>query len=194
MISIGDRIKEAFDHMGRGDYLLALTPICIAIDITSQKHFGTARSSRNTYKKFVKEYLWLISYVGLPGLMATTIRIPFSHGEAKTDASGNIGIEDVIYHVVRCSLIHADEKSAKVIWNKAISLGIDEQSGSLILNQQLIWGLIASVVFCPINKNESLPPDYWLQIADFKMFVSELWGRVDIAKRVIKLYTGISIQ
>jgi hypothetical protein len=53
--------------------------------------------------------------------------------------------------------------------------------------------LIAAIVFCPINNNESIPNQYWLQVADFKMFISELWGKMDIAKRVVKLYTGIAI-
>lgn len=194
MISVGERIKEAIDHMDRGDYALALTPVCIALDITSQRHFSKNRSSRSTYKRFVQENLWLISYIGFPGLMATSIRIPFSHPEAKPDSAGNIGLEDVIYHVIRCSLIHSDDTSAKVNWNNAISLDIDPSSGNLILNPQLIWGLVGAVVFCPANKAEVIPNQYWLTIADFKMFASELWGRIDIAKRIVKLYTGITIH
>ncbi len=192
MISVGQRIQEAIDHMDRGDYALALTPACIALDITSQRHFGAKRSGRTIYKRFIQEHLWLITYVGLPGLMATTIRIPFSHPEVKADAAGNIGIEDVIYHVIRCSLVHSDDKSAKVTWNNAISLGMDG-SGNLVLNPQLIWGLVAAVVFSPTNKGESIPEQYWLHVADFKMFISELWGRIDIAKRVVKHYTGLSV-
>jgi len=192
MISVGQRMQEAIDHMDRGDYALALTPACIALDITSQRHFGAKRSGRTIYKRFIQEHLWLITYMGFPGLMATTIRIPFSHPEVKADAAGNIGIEDVIYHVIRCSLVHSDDKSAKVTWNNTISFGSDN-SGNLILNHQLIWGLIGAVVFSPANKGESIPDQYWLRIPDFKMFISELWGRIDIAKRVVKLNTGVSI-
>jgi hypothetical protein len=192
MISVGQRIQEAIDHVGRGDYALALTPACIALDITSQRHFGAKRSGRTIYKRFIQEHLWLITYMGFPGLMATTVRIPFSHPEVKADAAGNIGVEDVVYHVIRCSLVHSDDKSARVTWNNAISLGIDP-SGNLSLNPQLIWGLIGAVVFSPANKDESIPDQYWLRIADFKMFISELWGRIDITKRVVKHYTGVSI-
>jgi len=192
MISVGQRVQEAIDHMSRGDYVLALTPTCIALDITSQRHFGSKRSNRNIYKRFIQEHLWLITYMGFPGLMATTIRIPFSHPDIKADAAGNIGVEDAIYHIIRCSLVHSDEKSAKIVWNNAISLGIDP-TGNLILNPQLIWGLLGAVVFSPANKDESISNQYWLSIADFKMFISEAWGRIDIAKRVIKLHTGISI-
>ncbi len=61
-------------------------PVCIALDITSQRHFSKNRSSRSKYKRFLQENLWLISYMGFPGLMASSIRIPFSHPEAKPDS------------------------------------------------------------------------------------------------------------
>ena len=70
MIFVGERIKEAINHMNRGDYALALTPVCIALDITSQRHFSKNRSSISTYKRFLQENLWLISYMGFPDLMA----------------------------------------------------------------------------------------------------------------------------
>jgi len=120
-----------------------------------------------------------------------SIRLDANYAAAYV-AAGNIGIEDVIYHVIRCSLVHCDDKSAKITWNNAISLGIDP-SENPILNHQLIWGLIGAVVLSPANSDESITEQYWLLIADFKMFISELWGRIDIAKRVVKHYTGVSI-
>lgn len=192
MLSVGQRIQEAIDHMDRGDYLLALTPACIALDITSQRYFQKTSGSRSTYKEFIKEHLWLITFMGIPGLMSSAIRVPFSHPNVQADAAGNIGIEDVIYHVVRCSLVHSDEKSVKVVWNNVIHFGIDS-SGNLILNPQLIWGLIGAVVFSPVNKEESIPDRYWLIAGTFKMFISELWGRIDIAKRAVKYMTEITI-
>jgi len=193
MISVGQRIQEAIDHMDRGHYMLALTPVCIALDITSQRHFGVDRSSGSNYKNFIQEYLWLLTFMGVPGLMCTTIRIPFSHPEVRADAAGCIGIEDVIYHLVRCSLVHSDERSAKVSWNQMISLGIDNSSGNLILNPKLIWGLIGIVVFSPVNRGETIPDQYWLIAGGFRMFISELWGRIDIAKRIVKNVTNVSI-
>ena len=193
MVPVGRRVQEAIDHMAKGELELALTAICIAVDITSQRHKGTTRSSRSAYKAFIREYLWLITYMGFPGLMATTVRVPFNHPEAKPDAAGNIGIDDIVYHVVRCALIHSDEGARRVKWNSAISLGNDDQ-GNLILSDKLIWGLAGAVVFAPVNKAETLPDTYWLTIADFKMFVSEMWGREDVAKRVINFYTGAGIS
>lgn len=193
MISVGRRIQEAIDHMDKGEIALALTPACIALDITSQRYAGAKRSGRKIYKKFIKDHLWLITYMGFPGLMATTVRVPFNHPDVTLDAAGTVGIEDVIYHVIRCTLVHSDDKASKIVWNKAIALGMD-QNGNLVLSESLVWGLVGVVVFSPVNKSETVPDTYWLKIADFKMFISELWGRIDIAKRVVKIHTGVTIQ
>lgn len=190
MVSVGERVQEAIDRMGEGKITQALTPACIALDVTSQRHAGAKRSGRALFKRFVREHLWLITYVGFPGLMASTVRVPFSHPDVQPDAAGTVGIEDIIYHVVRCSLIHSDEKASKIVWNRAIALGHDQQ-GNLVLNQGLVWGLVSAVVFAPVNKGESIADSYWLQVGQFTMFISELWGRIDLAKRFVKFHTGV---
>lgn len=192
MVSVGRRVQEAIDHMGKGEIALALTPACIALDVTSQRYVGASHSSRAHFKQFVQDHLWLITYMGFPGLMASTVRVPFTHPDLKPDASGTVGLEDIIYHVIRCSLVHSDEKAAKIVWNKVIALGQD-QSGNLVLSESLVWGLLGAVIFSPVNKAETVPDTYWFSIADFKMFVSELWGRLDLAKRVVKIYTGVQV-
>jgi len=190
MISVGRRVQEAIDHMGKGEITLALTPACIALDITAQRHSNAKRSGRTHFKKFIQDYLWVITYIGFPGLMTPTLRIPFSHPEVKADAAGNVGIEDIIYHIIRCSLIHSDQPTAKIIWNKAVGLGKDP-NGNLVLSENLVWGILGAIIFSPHNKAEKIPDTYWFRIADFQMFISELWGRIDLAKRVVKLHTGI---
>ena len=192
MVSVGRRVQETIDHMSKGETPLALTSACIALDITSQRHAGVKRSGRSHFKRFVSDYLWFITYVGFPGLMASTVRVPFSHPDVKADAAGTVGVEDIIYHVIRCSLIHSDEKAAKVVWNNAIALGLD-QHGSLVLNNGLVWGLVSSIVFSPENKAETIDAEYWLKVGEFKMFISELWGRIDLAKRIVKFHTGIDV-
>jgi hypothetical protein len=192
MIFVGQRVQEAIDHLDRGRFALAVTPACLALDVTSQRFYGAGPSGPTLIRRFVQEHLWLIAFMGFPGLGSAAIRIPFSHPEAKPDAAGTVGLDDVICHVIRYSLIHVDDRSARITWTNARSLGLDP-SGHLILNSNLIWGLIGAVVFSPANKNELIPDNYWLHIADFKMFISELWGRIDIAKRVVTLYTGASI-
>ncbi|MCA9371553.1 hypothetical protein KC726_01510 [Candidatus Woesebacteria bacterium] len=186
MLTIGDRIKKAIDEMEKGQIEHALTEVCIAIDITAQKISGKSRSSKSDYKKFVSNYMWLISYMGLPGIMAGTIRIKFDHKDVKPDATGYCGVEDIVYHIIRCGLIHATGLDERIIWSDNTIIGSDEK-GNLTLCNKFIWGLVGAVIFCPENKNEKIDENYWIKIDDYKFFIQELWGRVDLAQRIIKL-------
>lgn len=192
MVTVGDRVKETIDYMSKSEVVQALTPICIALDITSQRHAGAKRSGKALFKRYIQDYLWLITYVGFPGLMTSKVRVPFNHPDLKLDQAGTVGIEDIIYHVIRCSSVHSDEKESMIVWNDNLALGIN-QHGQLVLSTNLVWGFVSAVVFSPKNVNESIPPEYWLRIGQFSMFISELWGRVDLAKRIVKHRTGISI-
>jgi hypothetical protein len=88
MISVGKRVQEAIDYMTKGEIPSALTPACIALDVTSKRHADAKHSGRTLFKRFVKDYLWLITYVGFPGLMAFTVRVPFSHPDVQSGCSG----------------------------------------------------------------------------------------------------------
>ena len=53
--------------------------------------------------------------------------------------------------------------------------------------------MLAAVITSPLNKAEAVPDSYWIAVGTFKMFVSEWWGRIDLAKRVVKTNTGIDV-
>lgn len=184
MVTVGDRIKEAIDDINQEKLELALSHVCIAIDITARKLSGAEKSKKTDYKKFLLEYMWLITYMGIPGLMAPGISFNFKHKDIKSDAEGRCGIEDVIYHVIRCGLIHSTGADSKIVWSHDINIS---DGKNLVLPDNLIWGLIGAVVFCPANKDELIPEIYWISIDGFKFFIQEIWGRVDLAQRVIKL-------
>lgn len=137
--------------------------------------------------------MWLITFIGFPGLMSSEVRVPFSHPDVLANSVGTVGIEDIVYHVIRCGSVHTDGSESKINWNKNISLAIDNISGNLVLHENLVWGLLAAVIFSPANKNEAIPDSYWISIWGFKNFVSEYWGRIDLAKRIAKEVTGIII-
>ena len=188
-MTIADRIKKSIDSMEQGDIEESLTQVCIAIDITVKNLYELDRSSGQKYKEFISEYMWLISYMGIPTLMASTIRVPLKHKDVKSDSNGCCGIEDVIFHIIRCKLIHSTGPGSSIIWGENPICSMKGEG--LVLSKNLVWGLIGSVVFCPINKNESIDESYWISVDDFKFFIQEVWGRIDLAVRVIKLNNKI---
>lgn len=54
-VSVGARIQSVIDHMGKNEIELALSDVCIAVDITAQKYYGESRSSASCYKRFLKK-------------------------------------------------------------------------------------------------------------------------------------------
>jgi hypothetical protein len=61
-------------------------------------------------------------------------------------------------------------------------------TGTMLLPRGLVNGLLGSVIFNEVNKNETIGEKYWMNISDFKMFISELWGRADLAERIRRFY------
>lgn len=192
MITIGERIKEAIDYMEKGKIEHALTPTYIALDLTSKKVAGKDKSAKSDYKKFISDYMWLITYMGLPSVMTNAVKVHFSHPDIKSDAAGYCNIEDVVYHVIRCGLIHSTGLDSKIQWSDDVVLGGDG-FGNLIISSKFIWGLIGAIIFCPKNHNESIEERYWIKVGSFQFFIQEVWGRLDLAKRAISINTGIQI-
>ena len=56
-VSVGQRVQSMIDHMSKGEIELALSDICIAVDITAQKYYNEPTSSAACYKRFLKEYM-----------------------------------------------------------------------------------------------------------------------------------------
>jgi hypothetical protein len=61
--------------------------------------------------------------------------------------------------------------------------------GRLWMPSGLVRGLLGSVIFNQVNQGETIAEDCWISISDFRMFVSELFGRQDLAERIMKFYS-----
>ena len=78
-VSVGQRVQSMIDHMSKGEIELALSDICIAIDITSQKYYNEPNSSASCYKRFLKENIWMIVVTGMGSLITEAVKLPFTH-------------------------------------------------------------------------------------------------------------------
>ena len=153
-VTVGDRIQSVIDHMEKGEIELALSDVCIAIDVTSQKLYGE-KSSASCYKRFLKDNMWIIIVTGMGSLISESIKIPFQHEDIKSDDQGYCTLEQIVYHVMRCGLIHGTGEDSKIIWNYRIPLALDPH-GYLNLSPSFIWGLVLSVVVCEANEHEKV--------------------------------------
>lgn len=148
MITVGDRVRYAIEDIEKGRFEVALHHIAVALDVTAQRRNNSTHSSKTHYKSLLIEYAWLIEMMAFHGVNSETS--VFGNYPIKGNVEPTFA--DLIYHVVRCSLVHDVGLPDNFSFTKQ-NLIIYEYK-KLIFPEKLIWGLIAIVVFSPENKGE----------------------------------------
>ena len=128
-----------------GFYEEDLCLTCNAIDACSALTYPN-KGVTNRYKLFLKTHFRTISEMGFPGISASGIRIKVNAKipELKTDNDGFVDMEQIIYHVVRCGLVHSCSINTSIIFTEQTMIG-DWNADKFYLPKALVWGLIAAV-------------------------------------------------
>jgi len=176
MKTVSEFVQEAIDFTDRGLFELALTSTCAAFELTAQKV-----SSDINYKKIIDENWWLISFVGFPQLTLPYLEFPVIIKEISLNPR-NHSLKEIVTFV----LVHTLRNR---VLPASVGLSYDgkfnRQDGKLLIPNNLIFGLLGYVIFNPVNKDEIISDNYWFNISSFKMFVSEFWGRIDLAEHIV---------
>lgn len=185
MKTVGENVKEAIDFVNSGLYQNAFYPTVSALEITIRKFAGKEKLSEDDFKLFIRQNWSLITFMGMPRALPLPMNIPFGLKRLVPQFNVHHGAEEIVLLVILQTL-----KFGRLPDVFAVnSLGIFEiRENKLYLPIGLINGLLGSIIFNPANKDEKIGENYWISIADFKMFISELWGRADLAARIMKFY------
>ncbi len=181
-MAIRDRIKEAIDKLKLNDPINALIQVSIAIDSTGKKiYLGKKTSFR--CKKFLEDNRGFISRVAfgkleIQGPMLFPIQA--SKGSKKTRT-----LEEVLYHLVRCSLLHEGElpNEVEITSKNEIGMTID---GKVLLPVNMIWAMILAVIGSDVNRLERLPPGYTASIEDVAIDLNDFWGNSERIYSLVK--------
>jgi hypothetical protein len=178
MISIGQRVQYAIDDAGQDRFELALQNVAIALDVTAKRHYNSEKSSKSNYKRFLKEYSWLIELMAFNGINLDDSKF----GNFPIDGNPEPTFQDLIYHVIRCNLVHDEGVPANFEFTDSDTITLEKDR--LCFPKRLIWGLIAVVVFCPCNSNEKTAEGYWVSIFDNRFVINDFWGQ-EFAARIV---------
>jgi len=186
MKQVGELVQEAIEAMECGATESAFALSCAAIEETLKKTLETDALSGGDYQRFIKQHWQLLSFMGLPRALPMPLDVDF---KLKTIVHGfNIsGAEELILHLVRQTAA-TGRMPAQFKFHSGSAFEIRGQQ--IFIPATLIGGLVGIVIFQPANKDQSVPDKYWINISDFKMFVSEFWGRIDLAERIMNFYLG----
>jgi hypothetical protein len=184
-ISVGESVQEAIELTNQGFYERAYLPTANAISATIAKATDGDGSSELAIQRFVKEHFRLVTFMGMPRALPLPLNIPFAIKRILPQFNPLHGAEEIVSLTVTDTL-----KFVGLPENFAVgSSGIFEvRDGRLWLPIGLVSGLLGSVIFHPVNLGETIGDACWISISDFKMFVSELFGRSDLAERIMKFY------
>jgi hypothetical protein len=185
MNTVGEYVQEAVDFMNSGSYLRAVAPTVLAIDATMRKTSEKENSSEDDYKRFLKQNLPLITFMGMPHALPLPMSVPFGLKRIVPQFNVHHGAEEIILLVIR-ETSKFGRMPAEFAFNSSGKFEIKDNK--LLLPRGLVNGLLGSVIFHPTNKDEIIGEKYWMNISDFKMFISELWGRADLAERIMNFY------
>ncbi len=178
MITIGTRVKYVIDEVEKANFELALEHVAIAIDVTAKKYYKGRRSSKSNYKNLLREYSWLIELMAFFGInLEESI-----FGNYPIEGNLEPTFQDLIYHVIRCNLVH-DEGIPNNFEFSDVDM-ITMRKDHLIFPKRLIWGLLAIVVFCPVNEDERTDDGYYLSIFQNQFHINDFWGMEDVAKHI----------
>lgn len=178
IITVAQRVSHAIDSIRRGEYEFALQDAAVAIDVTAQRHYGRSRATKRDYKRFLGEYLWLIELMALNG-----INLEESFFQNLTQTIPGVPrprFTDLLYHVVRCGLVHDTGIPSNVEFVPGRTLMLADDY--IRLPAQVIWGLLAIVVFAKANSAEQSAGDYFLSYKDRQFLIRDHWGREDLLR------------
>ena len=185
METVGEYVQEAVDFMNSGAFLRAVAPTACAIEATIGKSLEKVALSEDDYKRFLKQNWSLVTFMGMPRALPLAMNVPFGMKRIVPSFNVHHGAEEIILLVIRETLKFG-RLPAEFAFNSTGAFEV--KNGKMLLPRGLVNGLLGSVIFHPVNKDETIGEKYWMNISDFKMFISELWGRQDLAERIMKFY------
>ncbi len=184
MKQVGELIRETIETMDTGATDAAFALTCAAVQATLKKSLETDDLTMGDYQNFIKQHWRLLTFMGLPRALPMPFEVDF---KMKTACPGfNLsGAEDTVLHLVR-QTAQMGRLPAQFRFHPGATFEVHGQQISVPVT--LIGALVGIVIFQPVNRGEVVPDKYWINVSDFKMFISEFWGRMDLAERIMNLY------
>lgn len=184
MKQVGELVQETIEEVECGATESAFALTCAAVEETLKKTLETDALSGGDYQKFIRQHWQLLAFMGLPSALPMPLDVDF---KLKTICHGfHInGAEELVLHLVRQT---AAMKRLPHQFKFDSGNFFAVRGQQIVIPATLIGALIGIVIFQPANKNEKVPDKYWINISDFKMFISEFWGRIDLAERIMNFY------
>lgn len=184
-LRVGTLVKEAADLNEAGRSSEAFLKACLALRETVVKISGSDDPRLPELRNVIDEYWELIRFMSFPGIESPYVDLPIVIREISLNPRRQYTTKEIVLHLVSQSLRSGMMPEG---FGFTGSIHFEKKGETLLIPVTLISGLLAFSVVHPMNESEQVPEKYWISISDFKMFISEFWGRMDLAVRIRKFY------
>lgn len=147
-MSVQSFINAAKTLYAENFYEESLCLVCSAIDASAAQCYPDKKVT-DRYKMFLKDHFRTITNEGFPGISADSIRIKVNSkvDSLKPDDDGYVDMEQIIYHVLRCGLVHHCDVDDSIEFTDHTIIG-DWNADKFYIPKAIIWGLIAAAENC----------------------------------------------
>lgn len=153
---------------------VAISLICSALDATAKKRYPKKNNNERN-KQFIQDSLHIITHFGMPGIFASGIKIKcIDVPGIKTDKDGYAGIENIIYHIIRCALVHECDVADLIVFTEHVMIG--DFNGTFKIPKSVFIGLAMSTILAPENADERCSKSITIKTASGLYEVNDIWG------------------
>lgn len=186
MKTIGELVEETIYLAERSLYEQAFVTACDALQRTAQIVYQDETLPEPVFQRFIRDNWRLISFMGTPEIDEIPPDFPFRLRRALPSFNVADISQEIVIFSVRQTLA-TKRIPLEIGFHKSGKMAV--ATDKLLFPQNVVFGLLGSVVFHSANKNEKVSDKHWMNIGSFQMFISELWGRQDLAQRILDFYT-----
>ncbi|HEY2867183.1 MAG TPA: hypothetical protein VGJ02_08835 [Pyrinomonadaceae bacterium] len=185
MRTVGALVQEALDLMGSGSPDMAMRPVSLAVQSTAGKALSRKPVQELDISTFVKANWGILSFGCAALTRPLPLNIPFALKRIVPTFNSLHGVQEIIALVVSQTLERGElPPHFKFNWDGEFAA----KGGRLLLPSGLPSALLGTVIFHPVSAGEPIGERYWFSVGDFRMFVTELFGRQDLMDRIIEYH------
>lgn len=181
---IGKRIDECLGKLNEGDGENAFIQLSLAIEGTSKLAYPELRGSAQRNKQFIKDSMPFVFWSLTNGTPSASKSFSFM-----TDNDGTkkeVPLEDVMYNLLRCSLVHeATMPDTVEFTTESYIANID---GKIILPLAIIFSYCCAVIAHPVNKGAVLEKNNLVQMYGSNTLynLNNCWGDEERLRAIIR--------
>jgi hypothetical protein len=171
-MSIANRVIESINKYNSNDFENALIQVCIALDGTAKNEYPRIKKVGERFRCFIQANMDIITFF----TFNTNIFINCSFG--------NYTIDQFIYKILRCGLLHDAELSSMFKFTEPgehITIGTKQWC----FPKTFIFGTLLAVIGASSNSNQRVDDDLAVSIMGNNFKINDIWGKSTLIRKTI---------